>query len=353
MRSSEFITEAERPGMLRRGLNRLQAKLPGFLGGNTAAGRVDTANFTKQMIVKFDRWRGQAGLDYGKNLTGAEIAAKFGTPVMIKAMAEVIPPITDDSTTAVSAKQVKDLLQTFAELTISGRGGTAPAAATAATPAAATAATPAAATAATPAAATAATPAAALAATPAAAPGTVPQPHDYNSVMNYIATKMDPNQATGLLKVISEGRLMERGENASKKLLAVINALKPDQKQRVVDQLKLTASRAKKPTAPAAAPAVPAAAPAVPAAPASAPAAAPAAKKLPTVQANGRTYEDDGKNYIDNTGKKWTKDSEMGKAITRQVKKNPETARTQDLIPQNVHVEENLRAKYTEFLRES
>lgn len=311
MRSSEFITEAERPGMLRRGLNRLQAKLPGFLGGNTAAGRVDTANFTKQMIVKFDRWRGQAGLDYGKNLTGAEIAAKFGTPVMIKAMAEVIPPITDDSTTAVSAKQVKDLLQTFAELTISGRGGTAPAS----TPAAA----------------------APPAATPAAAPGTVPQPHDYNSVMNYIATKMDPNQATGLLKVISEGRLMERGENASKKLLAVINALKPTQKQRVVAQLKLTASRAK----PAAA---------------APPAAAPAAKKLPTVQIGDRTYEDDGDNYIDNTGKKYRKDSPMGKELTRQVKTNPTTARLQDITPQNVHtenIEENLRAKYTEFLRES
>jgi hypothetical protein len=113
MRSNEFITEAERPGLFSRGWNRVKAAM----GSARAGGQLDVQNFYKTLKASFDRWIGQAGLTYGSTLTGKDIAAKMGDKVMLAAMQEV----GIRGNTVVTKPQAENLVHTYAEMKLSGR----------------------------------------------------------------------------------------------------------------------------------------------------------------------------------------------------------------------------------------
>ena len=115
MRAYE-LTEAERPGIISRGLKRIQAKLPGFLGGNRAAGQVDIQRQFKPAKAKFERWMGQGGFEYDNNLTGAAIQRAWGRDA-----AEAMKEVGIQPNGTVSKKEADDMIWTMLQMKASGR----------------------------------------------------------------------------------------------------------------------------------------------------------------------------------------------------------------------------------------
>ena len=205
MRAHELITEADRPGLGSRVVNAFKRLVPGSTG-KMAAGRMKTSADVKTMLKAFYDWMGKAGLtfgapnlvlkgqkDAGSSLTGQKIMKNWGkTPNMAAAMKEV--GIGNDDST-VSKQQLQNLVQTVAEMM--HRAPTDE---------------------------------------PSAAAKNV-TPTDFASLMSYISTKMDPNQAQLMLKqiggTVAESYLAERGEFKTAKLVALYKTLKPKQQARI------------------------------------------------------------------------------------------------------------------------
>lgn len=323
MRYRELMTEAERPGLGSRIATAFKRLVPGSTG-KMAAGRMKTSADVKTMLKAFYDWMGKAGLtfgapnlvlkgqkDAGSSLTGQKIMKNWGkTPNMAAAMKEV--GIGNDDST-VSKQQLQNLVQTVADMM--HRAPTdEPAADEKPQDQAAAATKPAADK----------TPAATTSAKNVT-------PTDFASLMSYISTKMDPNQAQLMLKqiggTVAESYLAERGEFKTAKLVAVYKTLKPKQQARIKQVL---ASRVKKqPAAPAPtaqpAPADQTATQAQPEAPTpSAPPAEP--KQAPSkVKVGQYEYYDTGDSFVDveDPKKIYPKTGDIGKGIIDQIKKDP------------------------------
>ena len=126
MRLVEFVSEAQRPGIL----SRIGSKIASKFGSASAQGAVDVNdNFTKGWKA-FEQWRGQSGLNYANTasvastpagsdtMTGASIAAKWKDNAMRAAMKELGIPL--NSKTGITKDQATDLIHTYAKIITSG-----------------------------------------------------------------------------------------------------------------------------------------------------------------------------------------------------------------------------------------
>jgi hypothetical protein len=117
MRVNEFLTEAERPGLL----SRLGSKIASKFGSKSAAGAQETdANFQKGWAL-YQKWLGQSGMA-GKPVPLQDIYDTWQVngqpdPRMVQAATELGLSATD----AVDEKTAKNLMYTYSQLFTSGK----------------------------------------------------------------------------------------------------------------------------------------------------------------------------------------------------------------------------------------
>lgn len=126
MRLVEFVSEAQRPGIL----SRIGSKIASKFGSASAQGAVDVNDNFKKGWKAFEQWRGQSGLNYANTasvastpagsdtMTGASIAAKWKDNAMRAAMKELGIPL--NSKTGITKDQATDLIHTYAKIITSG-----------------------------------------------------------------------------------------------------------------------------------------------------------------------------------------------------------------------------------------
>lgn len=163
-------------------------------------------------------------------------------------------------------------------------------------------------------------------------------PYDFETLKNFIQTRMDPNQARLMLKnigVTSENQLLERGEFKTNKLVAVYRKLTPEQQKIISAELQKKATKAK----------------------ASATSAAPAAPAAPTSNStvkipSGLVIDWGGDEYIWK-GNQWLKKTTAGKwnafSGHKEMKPKLDKAAKEHLSS----LKEHLQEKYQKFLKET